>query len=228
MPGTVIITGATGYLALAFVDIFLSTYPEHTLVATVRDPSKNNPNTAKLNRIISKYPKAKVQIERLDLSRLESVRTFTTRIASSVSSGALPRITALICNAFTWSLNGQKFTPDGLEATFQVSHLSHYLLVLRLLGSMDAEAGRIVMLGSEAHDARNPNPLTKLAAEFPEDIEELVKPAPDAPGQVHDRGFQRYGTAKLANVTFMMDLNKRLKAVSELQMFPFFNTTLFS
>jgi hypothetical protein len=30
---------------------------------------------------------------------------------------------------------------------------------------------------------------------------------------VHDRGFQRYATAKLANVAFSSDLNKRLQQV---------------
>ena len=214
MAGTVIITGATGYLGHAFVERFLASCPEYTLVATVRATSKNKPGTAKLNRIISKHPNAKIQLEQVDLSRLDSVRSFTTRIAAAVSAGTLPRISALICNAFAWSLNGQKSTPDGLEESFQVSHLSHYLMVLRLLGSMNADSGRVVMLGSVAHDKKNPNPLSKLRAEFPADIEHLVKPPLDLPGEEHDRGFQRYGTSKLANVTFMMDLNKRLQAVS--------------
>ncbi|KAL2127455.1 hypothetical protein VTI74DRAFT_10700 [Chaetomium olivicolor] len=43
-------------------------------------------------------------------------------------------------------------------------------------------------------------------------MDELVHPRPDPPGQVHDRGFQRYGTAKLANVVFTHDLNRRLQA----------------
>lgn len=214
MPGTVIITGATGHLGHAFVDLFLASNPKHTLVATLRDTSPANPTTANLNRVISKHPNAKVHLEQLDLARLDSVRAFTARIASAVSTGTLPRISALICNASAWSLNGRKDTPDGFEASFQICHLSHYLMVLRLLGSMDAEMGRVAMLGSVAHDKRNPNQLSKLTAEFPEDVEHIVRPPPDAPGQEHDRGFQRYGTAKLANVTFMMDLNRRLKAVS--------------
>jgi hypothetical protein len=94
------------------------------------------------------------------------------------------------------------------------------LLVLKLLGSMDAASGRIVMLGSEAHDPDKESPLSKLRAGFPVDMEQLVHPPPDEPGRLHDRGFQRYGNAKLANAVFMQDLNARLLVVSATQ--PFF------
>lgn len=213
MAGTVIITGANGSLGTAFVQHFLVTYPEHTLICTVRNAAKEDQNTTNLKSLIANRPDSKAQIEQLDLGSLASVRAFTDRISEQITTKKIPRISAIVCNAFAWSLNGVKFTDDGMETSFQVSHLSHYLLVLRLLGSMDAETGRIVILGSEAHDPDRPNPLTKLLARFPDDVEELVKPAADKPEEVHDRGFQRYGTSKLANVIFMQDLNKRLQAV---------------
>lgn len=213
MAGTVIITGANGSLGAAFVQHFLATYPDHTLICTVRNAAKDDQNTTNLKELISNRPTSKAQIEQLDLGSLASVRAFTARISEQVSTGKIPRISAVVCNAFAWSLNGLKLTEDEMETSFQVSHLSHYLLVLRLLGSMDADSGRVVMLGSEAHDPDRPNPLTKLLARFPDNVEELVRPAADEPSQVHDRGFQRYGTSKLANVIFMQDLNKRLQAV---------------
>ena len=211
--GTVILTGANGSLGTAFVQHFLATYPDHTLICTVRNAAKDDQNTANLKRLISNHPASKAQVEQLDLGSLASVRAFTDRISERVSANEIPQISAVVCNAFAWSLNGVKYTDDGIETSFQVSHLSHYLLILRLLESMDAEAGRIVMLGSEAHDPDRPNPLTKLLARFPDNVEELVKPAADKPEEVHDRGFQRYGTSKLVNVIFMQDLNKRLQAV---------------
>ncbi|KAL4940596.1 hypothetical protein BDV06DRAFT_230260 [Aspergillus oleicola] len=213
MAGTIIITGANGSLGLGFVESFLARYPEHTLIATVRNPSPDkDPNTAKLVALISKYPGSKVHVEVLDLGNLSAVRSFADSLAARVSSKKLPSISAIICNAFTWSLeSGQKYTSDGYEATFQVSHLSHYLLILKLLGSTDAKSGRIVMLGSSAHYPERPNPLSSLTPHIPDDIEELVKPTADPAGLVHDRGFQRYGTAKLANVIFSEDLNNRLQ-----------------
>lgn len=215
MSGTVVITGANGSLALGFVESFLSKYPQHTLVGTVRNQSpEKDPNTAKLLSVVNKYPKAKFHLEALDLGDLASVRSFAEKLSTRITSKELPRITAIICNAYTWSLeSGQKFTSDSYEATFQVCHLSHYLLVLKLLGSMDTTSGRIVMLGSVTHDADKPNPLSSLGPCFTDDFEELVKPTPDPAKLVHDRGFQRYATAKLANVTFANDLNERLQKV---------------
>lgn len=217
MNGSVLITGANGSLALGFTKSFLSLYQNHTLIATVRNPSpEKDPNTAKFVQLISKYPNANVLIEALDLSNLTNVRSFAEKLSTRIHAGELPRLTAIICNAASISLGGgQKFTPDGYETTFQISHLSHYLLVLKLLDSMDVHSGRIVMLGSIAHYTEKSNPLYSLKTYVPDDIEELVKPSLDPPSLVYDRGFQRYGMAKLANVTFANDLNRRLKKVKE-------------
>ena len=219
MSGTVIITGANGSLALGFVEAFLKSYPRHTLIATVRNTSpEKDSNTAKLKQLVSRFPGAKVLIEALDLGKLSSVRSFADSISLRVSSKELPRISAIVCNAATLSLEaGQKFTSDGYEATFQICHLSHYLLIVKLLGSMDTKTGRIVTLGSITHYPEKPNPLSSLRPQIPDDIKELVKPGPDPPGLAHDRGFQRYGTAKLANVILANDLNRRFQAVCEIK-----------
>ncbi|KAJ5679757.1 hypothetical protein N7462_008001 [Penicillium macrosclerotiorum] len=213
MSGTVIITGANGSLALGFVKSFLSEYPQRTLVATVRNQSpEKDPNTANLLRLVNEYPEANFYLEALDLGSLAGVRSFAEKLSARIASKELPRILGIVCNASTWSLqSGQKFTLDNYEATFQVCHLSHYLLVLKLLSSMDTKSGRIVMLGSITHYPDKPNPLSSLGPCFPDDFEELVKPTLDPTNLVHDRGFQRYATAKLANVTFANDLNKRLQ-----------------
>lgn len=215
MGGTVLITGANGTLALEYVRAMLISYPQYTIVATVRNSStKTDPNTAKLQDIIDQYPKTTVIIQQLDLGKLADVRAVAEKLAGRIASGELPRLSAIVCNAATWSLEaGQKFTPDGLEATFQVCHLAHYLLVLKLLGSMDPKSGRIIMLGSITHYPEKKNPLSAFRPEFPTDMARLAKPPPDLPEEVHDRGFQRYATAKLANVTFMHDLNSRLEKV---------------
>jgi NAD(P)-dependent dehydrogenase (short-subunit alcohol dehydrogenase family) len=215
MSGTVLITGANGTLGIEYVKALLTLHPQYTIVGTVRNPSPEaDPNTAALMRVIKEHAGAKVLVQRLDLGRLADVRMFADRLSSQIDRGELPRISAIVCNAATWSLeSGQKFTHDGLEATFQVCHLSHYLMVLKLLGHMDMNSGRIVMLGSITHYAEKPNPLSAFRPEFPTNIEQLARPLPDRPGEAHDRGYQRYGTAKLSNVTFMHDLNKRLQVV---------------
>lgn len=215
MAGTVLITGANGTLALEFVRALLTLHPQYTILGTVRNTSpEEDPNTARLMQLIHKHPGTKVVVQQLDLARLDNVRSFAEELSLQIDNGKLPRISAIVCNAFTWSLEaGQKLTPDKLEATFQVCHLSHYLLVLKLLRCMDLTSGRIVMLGSVVHYPERANPLSAFRPEWPADMEQLVRPPPDLTGEAHDRGYQRYGTAKLANVTFMHDLNRRLENV---------------
>ncbi|RGP79035.1 hypothetical protein FLONG3_2941 [Fusarium longipes] len=218
--GTVIITGANGSCATAFVSHLLSRYPTLTLLATVRNTSTSDPNTAHLSKIISTSPNpSKASIEALDLCSLSKVRTFAEKTAQRVKSGELPPIKAIVCNAFTMSLKEQVFTEDGFEQTFQVNHLSHYLLVLMLLGSMSQD-GRIVMLGSNTHYTDRQHPLFNLRVDFPEDIEMLVKPKQDVAGKEYDYGFYRYGLSKLANIMFMHDLNAKLAKVHSVPVHP--------
>ncbi|KAL4894210.1 NAD(P)-binding protein [Aspergillus ambiguus] len=202
MDGTVLITGANGSLALEFISHSLSRYPALTLIGTVRNPSTDaDVNTAKLQRLLSKYPNAKVFIEKLDLASLADVCVFCGSVISRVEEQKLPQLRAIICNAFTWSLdNGVKYTLDGYEATFQVSYLAHYLLVLKLLPRLDRKLGRVVMLGSAAHYPERTNPLSKLVAHWPDDTAELVQPRPHPENENHDRGWQRYGTSKLVTL----------------------------
>ncbi|GLB05914.1 hypothetical protein AtubIFM57258_001207 [Aspergillus tubingensis] len=218
MEGTVLITGANGSLALGFIQALLTLHPQMTLIATVRNPSPDqDPNTAKLLNLVACYPKANFHLEALDLGNLASARSFADQLADNISSKKLPPISAIICNAATFSFEaGQVFTTDGYEATFQVCHLSHYLLILKLLDSMNKTSGRIVLLGSVTHYPEKPNPLCSLRPGFPENMDHLVRPPPDPANLVHDKGFQRYGTAKLANVTLAMDLNRRLKEDEQL------------
>ncbi|KGO39453.1 Short-chain dehydrogenase/reductase SDR [Penicillium expansum] len=215
MVGTVVITGATGSLALEAVQQLLSSHPSLTIVGTVRNATKS-PKSAQLLRleeIAQRYPSSKLLIKSVDLNSTLEVREFSNEIAGLVESNELPPISAIVCNAFTWSLDGQQFSKDRLESTFQVNHLSHFLLVLRLLRSMNPETGRVVMLSSEVHDPEHSNALSKLGAELPsnERLDVLVHPGADEIGAEHDMGWQRYANSKLANVMFMQSLNQRLQ-----------------
>lgn len=92
----------------------------------------------------------------LDLSRLSSVRQAAADINARVAAGSLPRIRCLILNAAYQEHTTQDFTPDGFDMTFQCNYLSHWLLVLLLLQSMDRERGRVVVVGSWSHEYGNP------------------------------------------------------------------------
>ena len=68
-------------------------------------------------------------------------------------------------------------------------------------------------IGLSTSSMSNERAQVQVLLGFPDNIDTLIKPEPDAPGTEHARGFQRYDTTKLAVVMFMHDLNRRLKAV---------------
>jgi len=211
--GTVILTGANGTLGLPTSEELLRNYPEYHVIFTVRNDSEEDPNTAKLYRLVKNYGSKNAEIKALDLGSLAAVREFTTSTSSRVHSGQIPPISAILCNAFAWDLRGLSFTSDGNELTFQVSHLSHFLMVLGLLGSMNEQEGKVMMFSSAFHDETAKGALSPIPPSIPnpEDIDELVKPNPDpANSNPFHNGFTRYMRAKLCNVMFAHELNRRL------------------
>ncbi|KAI1277490.1 putative short-chain dehydrogenase [Xylaria sp. FL0933] len=92
----------------------------------------------------------------LDLTNLDNVRSVAEGIKVRVSAGENPPIRALILNAVFQDFGKQSWTSDGLDTTFAANYLGHRLLTLLLLESMDKEASRIIVIGSQAHDPNDP------------------------------------------------------------------------
>ncbi|KAL4931675.1 uncharacterized protein BDV17DRAFT_256236 [Aspergillus undulatus] len=207
MPGTVIITGANGSLAVPATQLLLQKYPEHTIILTARNPQS-------INQPIGN---SRVHIRKLDLADLSAVHAFANSITTDIQAGKIPPLTGIICNAYHWNLRtALELTGDGYEKTFQINHLAHAALVLRLLGHFDrAAGGRIVLFSSDAHWPGK-NSLEKYPPAIPDvdNLYTLVK-LPPRPGVKPDpmgRGFQRYATSELAIVMWMYALNRRLEA----------------
>ncbi|KAH8650662.1 putative short-chain dehydrogenase [Tricladium varicosporioides] len=214
MTGLVIFTGANSSLGIPAAEHLLSKFPEYTMVFTVRDASISDTNTQKLRDTVSRYPKTKSTILALDLSSLSAVHTFADTIASDIRNDRYPKIAAIVCNAYYWNLVGDpELTADGYDKTFEVSHISHAALTLRLLGSFSSN-GRIVFLSSDSHWPGK-NPGETYPPGIPSDLNLLVKPTMDADKQ--GRGYQRYATAKLAITTWMYALNQYLEKDENLQ-----------
>ncbi|CEN62934.1 hypothetical protein ASPCAL09562 [Aspergillus calidoustus] len=202
MPGTIIITGANGSLATPATELLLSKYPDYTLILTGRNPETIRTTKAAKN----------VSIRKLDLSDLSAVHEFATSIASEIQAGTLPPLASIICNAYYWNLrSAPETTTDGLERTFQINHIAHATLVLRLLGQFDREAGgRVVLFSSDAHWPGK-NGLEKIPPAIPDDLTALVVPEQDEKADVMGRGFQLYANSKLAIVMWMYALNRHLE-----------------
>lgn len=224
MASTILITGANGSLAIPTVDYLLQHAPNSTLVLTVRNASHNDVNTEKLCKVVDKHPGAdkRTSIRELDLSKLPAVHEFARSIAADIAAQSLPRLTSVVCTAYYWNLAGPlQMTGDGYEQTFQVTYLSHYALVVRLLGSFTPEGGRVVLYTSDGHEPGK-NALEKIPPLIPTEpaqLELLVKPAAnDAKASIDSlgQGFHRYANAKLATTMFTHALNRRLKRNEQL------------
>ncbi|KAI2464740.1 NAD(P)-binding protein [Annulohypoxylon bovei var. microspora] len=209
MAGSVLITGANGTLALPAVDHLLRNYPEHTAILTVRDASEVDLNTQRLREIISRYPGAKTSIQQLDLSSISAVHDFASALSEDIAAKRTPPLKTIICNACYWNLVGDpELTDDAYDKTFQVNHISHVALVLRLLDRFAPDGGRIVMFSSEAHQPGRAL-LEKIPPTIPEDLDLLIKPVSheDKGGA----GFHRYGSSKLATTAWTHALNRYLE-----------------
>lgn len=216
MASSVLLTGANGSLAIPAVQHLLSTYPNIAAILTVRNASASDANTRRLQDITAPF-KDRVSIRSLDLADLSAVHSFAHSLAGEIASGTVPPLSSIICNAFYWNLTGPpELSTDGFEKTFQVNHLAHAALILRLLGSCAANA-RILVFASDAHYPGK-NSLEKYPPALSGVNEQngdggfdaLVHPIIAKENDHMGYGFQRYANSKLAIVAWMYALNRHL------------------
>ncbi|KAK7943734.1 short chain dehydrogenase domain-containing protein [Apiospora aurea] len=231
--GTIFVTGANGGLGSAIVDRIVR---DPTLAAnyhglyTVRNPQR----AAAVQQVLQKHHAGtgghSCDLVPLDLGSLASVRATAADVNRRVAAGTLPPLRALVLNAGWQEYTTQTWTADGFDQAFQINYLSHFLLTLLLLGSMDRQhGGRIVVLGSWSHDTtdkRNTMGPTGAAYTSEERYRQIFAGEPmdtekvatgkwssmvEHPGDA-DAGFRRYGASKLAEVMMMRELSKRIAA----------------
>ena len=120
-----------------------------------------------------------------DFTELAQVRTLAANILEKY-----PHIDVLANNA-GGIMGSRELTVDGHEKTFQVNHLAPFLLTTLLIERLVANRSVVINTSSAAH---------KIMARF--DIDDL-----DA--QQHYSPNAAYGNAKLANILFTKELNRR-------------------
>jgi NAD(P)-dependent dehydrogenase (short-subunit alcohol dehydrogenase family) len=156
------------------------------IVLAVRNLDKGN---AAAERIRAAKPRAELVVTELDLSSLDSVRRSAETLRTDY-----PRIDLLINNA------GVMYTPrqttsDGFELQFGTNHLGHFALTGLLLDNLlGVDGSRVVTVSSLAHRI--------MAAIHFDDLQ-------------LEHGYNRvaaYGQAKLANLLFTYELQRRLAA----------------
>ncbi|KAM3869834.1 WW domain-containing oxidoreductase [Diretmus argenteus] len=144
--------------------------------------------------IQQEWHKARVEAMMCDLASLRSVKEF----ADSFKAKKLP-LHILVCNAAVCT-QPWRLTEDGLESTFQICHLGHFLLVQCLQDVLRRSApARVVVVSSESHrftDLLDPCGKVDLA---------LLSPP-----QKDYWSMLAYNRAKLCNILFSNELHRRL------------------
>jgi NAD(P)-dependent dehydrogenase (short-subunit alcohol dehydrogenase family) len=178
-----VVTGANSGLGLATARE-LARAGARVVIAS-RDTDKAN---GAATQIRSDVPRAQLEVARLDLADLESVRAFAAALPANGGSLQL-----LVNNAGVMA-PPRRLTKDGFESQFGTNHLGHFaltgLLLPRLLA---APQPRVVTVASAAHR------VGKIRFN-------------DLQWERHYNNWLAYGQSKLANLLFCFELQRRATA----------------
>jgi NAD(P)-dependent dehydrogenase (short-subunit alcohol dehydrogenase family) len=177
-----VITGANTGLGYETA-LALAAHGAHVVLA-VRDLDKGKDA---ISRIVAQSPQADVALQELDLTSLESVRSAARQLRSDHE-----RIDLLINNAGVM-YPPKSTTKDGFELQFGTNHLGHFAFTGLLLDRLLPVAGsRVVTISSIGHRIRADIHFDDLQWEHS-----------------YNR-VSAYGQAKLANLLFTYELQRRL------------------
>jgi NAD(P)-dependent dehydrogenase (short-subunit alcohol dehydrogenase family) len=155
------------------------------VVLAVRNLGKGETSAA---RIRAAVPEARVEVRELDLSSLQSVRTFASGLVSD-----WPALDLLVNNAGIMQTPPSR-TADGYELQLGTNHLGHFALTGLLLEALgQGNSPRVVVVASNEHKGGHL------------DFDNLQLDRDYAPRKSYQR-------SKLANVSFGLELDRRLRA----------------
>lgn len=180
------ITGVTGGLGLNAA-IQLGRHGA-ALTVTARDDAK----AAKaLEQIAREAPGTDVDVVQLDLADLAATTTAAQTVLSSVD-----HLDILINNAGVMAAP-QRLTVDGFELQMGTNHLGHFAWTATLWPLLQKSNTRVVTVASFAHTWVHGIDIRSLT----------TKGSP----RRYSR-WKSYGESKLANLLFMLELGRRVKA----------------
>lgn len=177
---TILITGGTHGIGLESAAVLAG------MGALVIIVGRDAGRVAEARNVVAARSGASVESYLCDLSSLRAVNRLADEVLRDV-----PRLDVLINNAGSVYAR-RTLTEDGIEATFGVNHLAHFVLTQRLLPRLiDSVPARIITVASGRHHKGTM------------DFEDLG----------FARGYQilrAYGRSKLANVLFASEQARRL------------------
>ncbi|WP_224448442.1 oxidoreductase [Haloprofundus salilacus] len=177
---TVVVTGANSGLGYHATRAFAHS-GAHVVMAC-RDLERGEKARAELG---SNRPSGALELQKLDLADLGSVRTF-----AETFEDVHDRLDILCNNAGVMAIPRSE-TEDGFETQFGVNHLGHFALTGLLLDQFTGDDARIVTQSSGVHEAGE--------IEFD-----------DLQGEESYDEWGAYAQSKLANLLFAYELQRRL------------------
>jgi NAD(P)-dependent dehydrogenase (short-subunit alcohol dehydrogenase family) len=176
-----VVTGANSGLGLGLAKSLAGAGAD--VVMAIRSRAKGEAAITEIRRAL---PSAKLTIRQLDLSSLKSVAALGDELATEGRP-----IDILINNAGVMTPPQRQETDDGFELQFGANHLGHFALTGHLLPLLRAaERARVVTVSSIAAGQRN--------LDFS-----------DANAEHGYRPMGSYGLAKLAQLMFAVELDRR-------------------
>ncbi|WP_308446060.1 SDR family NAD(P)-dependent oxidoreductase [Halalkalibacter sp. APA_J-10(15)] len=141
----------------------------------------------------------------VDLVSFSSIHHFV----SEFNQSDFPPLHSIICNAGI-QFSKTETTVDGIEGTFGINHLGHFLLV-RLLINQFQEQGSVIVVSSDTHD-----PSKKTGMPAPKYFHPSILADPQKSDKSLDipsymKGPTRYTTSKLCNLYFSYELTRRIE-----------------
>ena len=176
-----VVTGANSGLGFGLTKTLAAAGAD--VVLAIRNRVKGEAAIAKIRR---ELPAAKLSIGQLDLASLKSVAA----LGDELSAEGRP-IDILINNAGVMTPPQRQQTDDGFELQFGANHLGHFALTGHLLPQLRAaKAARVVTVSSLA--------ATQRHLDFD-----------DANAERGYKAMRSYGIAKLAQLMFAVELDRR-------------------
>ncbi|GAB2545675.1 SDR family NAD(P)-dependent oxidoreductase [Gracilibacillus alcaliphilus] len=201
---TMIITGGNTGLGFETAKVIAKSSADWHVVIASRNQQKGE---EAVRALIQSTNNPNISAMILDLSSTTSINHF----AEQFIEADVPPLYAIVCNAGAGFAKGTQETEDGVEATFGVNHLGHFLLVRLLLNQVE-EQGRIIIVSSDTHD-----PSKKTGMPSPRYTSPSILADPAASdqflGNLSDlsKGQLRYTTTKLCNLYFTYELTYRIQ-----------------
>lgn len=139
--------------------------------------------------VLGEIPDARLEVRNLDLSSLDSVRSFAAAVTADH-----PALDLLVNNAGIMGTPRQ-YTKDGFELQFGTNHLGHFALTALVLPALlRNDRSRVVSVTSTGRLIR-----TRLNSG-------------DINMEAGYGAWRAYGRSKMANMDFALELNRRLEA----------------